>query len=106
MQAGLLNNIIKVQKRVYSEDNKFNEQEETYIDYLTIRARVKYSSGSRSIENKEVFINYSPEFIIRIYHKIDETMIILYNDKKYRIVSIEPDIKLQSKTIITELINE
>lgn len=106
MQAGLLNKIIKVQKRVYSEENPFNDQKETYVNYKTIRARVKYSSGNRSIVNDEIFINYSPEFTIRIYHEIDETMIILYEGKKYRIVSIEPDTKLQSKTIITDLINE
>ena len=45
-------------------------------------------------------------FTIRIYHKVDERMRIIWEGKKYRILSIEEDRTLQQLTIKTELINE
>lgn len=106
MEAGLLSEIIYIKSRTYDDNNGFNEQVEKYVDYLKCRAQVKYSSGKREIYNNELVVAYSPTFVIRKHYKIDETMKIFYNDKVYRIVSIEPDSKKQCQYIITELINE
>ena len=41
-----------------------------------------------------------------MYHRVNEQMRILWNGKKYRILSISPELYKQSITIITELVNE
>lgn len=105
MQAGLLKDIIEFETRVII-NNEFNEQVVEYVKCLTTKAQVVYSSGSRSVENNEMVINYSPTFNIRYYHNINETMRIKFNNHYYRIVSIEPYNQYQYKKIITELINE
>lgn len=105
MQAGFLNKIIEIEKRIVTT-NTFNEQVAEYEKCLVCRAQVVYNNGNRSIENDELVVNYSPTFIVRQYHDINETMRIKFDDKYYRIVSIMPSNKLQNKTIITDLINE
>lgn len=105
MQAGLLRDIIEFEKRELIT-NEFNEQMIEYKPCLITKAQVIYSSGTRSIENNEMVVNYNPVFVIRYYHAINETMRIKFNNHYYRIVSIEPQKQYQQKRIITELINE
>lgn len=105
MQAGFLNNIIEFEKRIVTS-NVYNEQYVDYVKCSACRAQVIYNNGNRAIENNEMVVNYSPTFVIRQYHDINETMRIKFNGKYYRIISIVPNNKLQNKTILTELINE
>nr|WP_244668142.1 hypothetical protein [Phocaeicola vulgatus] len=43
---------------------------------------------------------------MRLYHKVNEQMRIIWNGNKYRILSINRELYKQSITIVTELINE
>ena len=70
------------------------------------KAEVKYNSGSREIENTEIFYSNKTTFKVRFYHDIRYTDRIVYNNSKYRILSINPNRKDNSLTIETELINE
>ena len=79
-------------------------QWETFIDRT--RAKVTYSSGNRANENNEIVFAYEVIFTVRIYHQITERMRIIWEGRKYRILSIEENKELQQLTIKTELINE
>jgi len=106
MRAGLLNEVIKVEKPA----SFTNEYGANYIQWETFisrtKAQVTYSSGNRLNENNEIIFAYEVVFTVRIYHQIDERMRIIWKNKKYRILSIEENKKLQSLTIKAELINE
>ena len=106
MRAGLLNNIISVEKpEVISDEYGANSLK--WVQHIPkTRAKVTYGRGSRTNENNEITFAYEVIFTIRIYHKVDERMRIQWEGKKYRILSIQEDRTLQQLTIKTELINE
>lgn len=85
---------------------EFGSKKITWEKLNTIRCGVKNNGGGRTIENNEIFYPYTKEFIVRYYHNIAETMRIKYNDKFYRILSIEPNVYYNDKIIIAEQINE
>lgn len=106
MRAGLLSEVIKVERPVTTTD----EFGANYIQWETFisktKAQVTYSSGNRLNENNEIIFAYEVVFTVRIYHQIDERMRIIWKNKKYRILSLEENKALQSITIKAELINE
>lgn len=106
MRAGLLKDVISVEKPVTITDD-FGANK---IDWITsiknTRAKVSYSNGNRANENNEITFAYEVIFTVRIYHQINERMRIIWKSKKYRILSIEENKEQQSLTIRTELINE
>ena len=106
MRAGLLNSVISVEKpEVVSDD--FGANSLQWVQHIPkTRAKVTYSSGSRANENNEIIFAYEVIFTVRIYHSITERMRILWEGRKYRILSIEEDKALQQQIIQTELINE
>lgn len=105
MRAGLLTEIIYVYKPIITISD-YGEQSTSYVlDHIT-KARVDHTSGNRNISNGEVVFDYSKIFIVRIYNNIDELDRLKWNNKFYRILSIEPNKELQQLTITTELIND
>ena len=106
MRAGLLTEIIKVEKPViYTDDFGAN----TVIWEPSIkqtRAKVTYNSGNRVNENNEITFAYEVIFTVRIYHQINERMRIIWKNRKYRILAIEYNKEQQQQIIKTELINE
>lgn len=106
MRAGLLQEVIKVEEPVTTT----NEYGANYIQWKTFigrtKAQVTYSSGNRANENNEIIFAYEVVFTVRIYHRINERMRIIWKNKKYRILSIEENRQLQTLTVKTELINE
>lgn len=105
MNAGVLTEVITIQKNnVMTDDYGANKVE--WADYITTKAQVTYNSGNRVSENNEIIFTNVVGFTIRIYHKIDAKMHIIWNDNKYRILSIEADKHKQKLIINTELINE
>jgi SPP1 family predicted phage head-tail adaptor len=105
MQAGLLRDTIEIQKRIIDKDD-FGSDVETFQHYLSTKAQVIYSSGKRNISNNEITYNYNVTFVIRYCVDISESMRINFDEKYYRILSIEPDRHFNKKIVITELINE
>ena len=105
MRAGLLNEIVTILAPKITI-NEVGEQSTEYIKKLTTRAYVEHSTGNRAIENNEVVFNYSKTFKFRVYVDITELDRILWNNKLYRIISIEPNKQYQEKTVIAEMIND
>lgn len=105
MRTGLLTEPITIYK-AESAPNDYGELLQNYRFKCTTRARVIHGSGYRENTNNEVFYSYNKTFELWLYVGISETDYIEWNDKKYRVLSIEP-VREQNKQIVeTELVNE
>ncbi len=87
--------------------DEYGHEITSYIDSFTTRADVIWNNGDRIVSNNEIFFSNTVSFIVRYYCDVEDTMRIVYSDKLYRIISVNPDRDLyRNKTIIAELINE
>lgn len=105
MRAGTLTERITIENIITSKNN-FGATEKVWQPYINTRCNIRLNNGNRQIENKEIINTYSITFTIRYYYNINERMRIVWNGKKYRILSIFPDKHKQSIDIVGELINE
>lgn len=105
MRAGLLTELISIKRRV-TKVNASGQKEHKYVNLKTTRARVIYSSGNRTIENKDIIWEYQFKFEVWDYVDVTEKDIIEHDTKEYRIKSINHDKHQQKKIITTELITE
>ena len=105
MKAGILKEPIEIWKptRITTE---FGDSETEYVLFYTTRAFVQYNSGSRTLENNEIFYPTNRTFIVRHYVPVVEKMRIKYNGKFYQIISINSNKYYNDKEIYTELVNE
>lgn len=86
--------------------NSFGSITTKFIDKFTTRAQVTTNSGNRLNQNNEIIHTYNVTFTIRLYHNVEESDRVIYNGKKYRIISINKELYKQAVNIIGELINE
>lgn len=106
MVAGTLKEVISVEKQIAIRD-EFGANKLVWVQEIPrTRAKVTYSNGNRVNENNEIIFAYEVIFTIRIYHHIEEQYRIIWKNKKYRILSLEPDKAKQQLIIRAELINE
>lgn len=105
MKAGLLTEMIKIQRPVVRE-TKYSGNEPEYEDYLTTRADVVHDSGRRGIIANEITYSYTVRFIIRLYHEVTSDMIIIHKGVRYRITDINPQRRKQSIIITAEVWDE
>lgn len=104
MQAGKLTETITIVEPSEIQ-NEFGELVTSYTTVVNTRAAKKYSQGYRTTDNDELFNNYQITFTIRSYHNLNEKMVVIHKDNRYRIVSIDDTNK--DKIILNcELINE
>lgn len=105
MRAGDLNERVTFQKKT-TEKSDFGGYSVTWVDDFSTNATVTFRNGQRLLDSKEIFNQYIFAFYIRIFHKVDESMRIIYDGKKYKILSIYKNKAIQAIEIIGELINE
>ena len=105
MNAGRLTEVISIERPSIAQ-NDVGANSIQWQKHIQTRADVTFESGTRATENNEVIFSYNKVFTIRYYHDIDEKDRIIWNGKKWRILSLEPDKAKQLITIRTELINE
>ena len=105
MQAGQLNEIITIYIPIHTK-NEYGEVVEEWKKHTSTKANITYSGGNRNIQNGELFFGYTKIFKVYRYVDINESMIIEWQNKRYKIISIE-DVKQYNEKIITaEIINE
>lgn len=106
MRAGTLNEVISVEKPIVVTD-EYGATKHTWQTYINkTKANIGYSTSNRTIENNEIVFAREVLFRVRIYHRITERMRIVWENRKYRILSLEKDKEKQQLTIKTELIND
>lgn len=105
MRAGLLREQITIQKITNIKD-AFGANTTLWVDKFTCRAQVNTNSGNRLNQNNEIIHTYNVTFTIRLYYNVEESDRIIFNGKKYRIISVNKELYKQAINIIGELINE
>ena len=105
MRAGSLNENIEILRSIKERD-EYGVDRESWQTYIKTKAAVRYMSGSKTVDVQEVFFAETVEFTVRYYHNIRPTDRIKYYNQTYRIISINPDKRANSQTLVTELINE
>ena len=105
MRCGLLKNKIDIYRPI-SNQNEFGEIVQEYRPWYCTRARAVSNGGSRTLLNNEFFYPSRKIFEVHQYVDVKETDIIHYDNKKYRILSIDLDRNQMKKVIMTELIDE
>lgn len=105
MIAGRLNEVVKIYN-VESTVNDYGERIEDYVLSMTTRARVDFNSGNRTNENDEIVYNYQKTFNVRSYVPVTDTSRIEWQEKMYRVLSVEKRREYNDIVVIAELINE
>lgn len=105
MKAGKLKDKIEIYNPVIVK-SEFGSNKTEYKLFYATRAEIKYNSGSKVVENNEVINTTTITITLRYYVPLLENMNIKYNEKMYRILSIEPSKQYNNKIIIAEMINE
>lgn len=105
MNAGTLNEIIQLYRCV-TYINEYSERTETLELKYTTRANVSWDSGNRSDSNDEIHYIYMKTFRVRSYVPVVETDTIVWQNTKYRILSIEHRRESNEIIIKAEIINE
>ena len=88
MDSGQLHDIIEIYELVITKSPYGDTNRHWHKKYST-RARVNYSSGNRTMENDEIFFSVDREFIMRHYVPIVDTDIIVWNNEKWRVLTID-----------------
>ena len=105
MRCGQLKEKIDIYRPITAQ-NEFGEMVQEYRPWYCTRARAISNCGSRTLLNNEIFYPYRKRFEVHQYGDVKETDIIHYDNKKYRILSIDLDRSQMKKVIMTELIDE
>ena len=105
IRAGLLTEPIDIMTSTITENRFGEETEEWNLKYHT-KARLIHVGGNREIQNSDIFYASRKTFEVRIYVPVDDYDRIIWNDKWYRILNIDPNKDLGKKIISVELIND
>lgn len=100
MKAGQLRDRIYIYELKIERSPYGNTSRKWYFK-CTTRAKKDFASGGRTTENEEIFYTVEREFIVRIYVPVVETDIIVWNDQKWRIISIDRSEKYNNTVIKT-----
>lgn len=105
MKAGRLTEIIDIY-RDQGITNDYGERNEFWNKIYTTRANVSWDSGSRDIENAEIFHNYTKTFTMYPYVDVKDDDRIFWQKHFYRILSIERRREANMCLVRAELVNE
>ena len=105
MMAGQYNEIVKIYKSIETE-NEYGEREISTQFVCRTRAKKEDTSGSRKNENNEIVYDHTKTFYVRSYIPIEDTSIIEFDGKNYRVITYDKRKENNDIRIVTELINE
>ena len=105
MWAGQYNEVVKIYD-IHETINEYGEREEERKFQRSTRAHIERASGNRNVENDEIVYNHTKTFHLHSYIELQDTSQIGFNQKYYRILSIEPRREYNDIEVITEEINE
>ena len=102
--VGDFRNIIQVQRLTTTKD-AYGSASETYATVYTLRAGVKYTTGTKLVDNNELFNSQTLVFTTH-YRSILDTDRIVFNGNKYKILFIAVVGFNEGLQITVEKINE
>lgn len=104
--AGELRHLITIQQIADETVDDFGSEPETWEDLMSIRAKVEYVSGTKGIDNNEIFASQSIRLTTHYRSAITTAMRVVFDNKNYRILAIAPIGYKEGLIINAELINE
>jgi len=105
MQAGRLKYTVQLLKKTVARD-PYGAETIGFIVFATVPADVRYKSGNKVIEDMALVNSQYVEINIRFKKGIDETMIVKYGNRFYRITSINEIAYRQTLQLIAERITD
>lgn len=105
MRSGNLKDKIEIYKQI-TERTASGATKIEYVLRCTCRAQARYSSGSRAVENDEIFYAVDRDFVVRSYIPIELTDQIHFDGSIWQVLSIDHDKKYNNIYIRTTRINE
>jgi head-tail adaptor len=105
MRAGLLKEKIQIITPQLTV-NDYGEQTTEWVSKYNTRARLIHTGGGRVEYNDEIFYSHMKTLEVREYVPVDDFDRIIWNNKQYRILDIEPDEAQMKKIIRIELVND
>jgi head-tail adaptor len=109
MQAGLLREIVTLERTTITRNPKTGEQITGWSQVWRGRARVEFSSGTQLVENSETLNRVTRRVTIRtkptFAGKLSEFRLLIDGDY-YRILSRDRRVQDMATIMIVELINE
>lgn len=104
MKASDLNERIEIWQAVTTRTQSGAAPVE-YEYKCSTRARVNYSTGTRTISNDEIFYDVDREFIVRHYVPVVDTDEIRWKDTRWQILSIDRSREYHNIVIKTTKLN-
>lgn len=105
MNAGTMRDIITVEKLMITRD-AFGGQERVWTEFWKGKAWVRFSSGSRKVQNGETVNTMTKKVTVRLHPDFTPDMRLDIYGLKYRILSIDRSRLDMSTTFTVELIND
>ncbi len=104
MNIGNMRYIVEVLRKSTSK-NEYGEEVEVYSTIHKLKAEVIFLNGKKYINNSEIFSERTIKVTTYI-RDINTTDIIVFNNNKYKIIDITPNIDLIFQTITAQMIND
>jgi head-tail adaptor len=89
MDAGQLKYRITLRQPTVVGNDFGTKQDTTYVDYVTIYAKLVDVGGNKTVLNYELFTSHICQFEVRYRTDFDETYQIRFNNRLYQILSIK-----------------
>lgn len=103
--AGIFKEAIEVYN-YEKESNDYGEMIEVRHRKYECRAAVSHIGGQRQVWNNEIAYPYQRTFIMRYHIPITEDDEIKWNDRFWKVTSINRDRELYETVVIAEQVNE
>lgn len=105
MNAALLKNPIEIHELV-TEQNEYGEVRSYYRYKCSTRSHIMFNSENQVVSEGEVFYPINRTFIVRAYIPIVETDRIKWDNKMWKVMSINKNIYYNDIEIQTTLVND
>jgi hypothetical protein len=105
MNSALLKDKIQIYE-LTTERTDYGTIKESYSLKYTTRAFTKFQSENQVISEGEVYYPITMQFIVRAYVPITETDYILFDNKKWKVLSLDKNKYFNDISINATLINE
>ena len=105
MNSCLLKNPIEIQALKTSK-TEYGTIQTSYVQKYETRAHIIFNSENQVISEGEIFYPVNRTFVVRSYVPVTETDRIIWDNKKWKILSINKNNYYGNIEIMTTLVNE
>jgi len=105
MNSALLKHPIEIQA-LQTTKTQYGTIQTSYVNKYETRAHIIFNSENQVVSEGEIFYPINRTFVVRSYVPVTETDRIIYDNKKWKILSINKNDYFGNIEIVTTLVNE